>query len=85
MKLKNLILRSLQVLSVIAILSILGLGLVMPVSVVQGFIIHPLLFLILIGSFTFAESKIDYEQSKAELHQLPAAKHRFLPPCHKAA
>ena len=85
MKFKTIILRSVQVLSVLAILSILSLGLVMPVSIVQGFIIHPLLFLVLIGSFTFAEIKIEDGHGKAELHQLPTTKHRFHFPCQKAA
>jgi len=85
MKSRNIILRSLQSASFIAILLVLSLGFATPVSITQGFILHPLLLLALLGSFVFAESQIDNGKSMAQIHQLPTTKNKFQLPCCKAA
>ncbi len=85
MKSKNIILRSIQSLSVFAILMLLSSGFVMPISITQVLIVNPFLFLLLEGSFSYAGSKIDKEKSLAHVHQLPFTKQTIQLPCCKAA
>jgi len=85
MKSKNIILRSVQGLSLLAILMLLSSGFVIPVSVAQGLIINPILFMLLVGSFSLAGSKIEKEKSLAHVHQIPFTKQTIQLPCCKAA
>ncbi len=85
MKSKNIILRSVQGLSLLAILMLLSSGFLMSVSVTQGLIVNPILFLLLVGSVLLAESKIDKENSLAHVHYLPFTKQTIQLPCCKAA
>ncbi len=85
MKSKIIFLRSVQGLSLIAILMVLSLGFVIPVTFTQGLIINPLLFMLFVSSFSLAGSKVDKEQSLAHVHQLPVTKQTIQLPCCKAA
>ncbi len=85
MKSKIIFLYGVQGLSLLAILMILSLGFVIPVSITQGMIINPLLFMLLVGSFSLAGSKIGKEKSLAHVHQLPLTKQAIQLPCCKAA
>jgi len=85
MKAKIVFLRTVQILSIAAILMVLSLGFIMPISSVQGFILNPLMFLVLVSSIIIAGTQIDNEQDVAELHQLLTVKHKIQFPCQKAA
>ncbi len=85
MKSKIIFLRGIQGLSLVAILMVLGLGFIMPISIAQGLIVNPLLFMFLVGSFSLAGAKINNVERLAQIHQLPLTKHKVQLPCCKAA
>ncbi len=85
MKSKNIILRSVQGLSIIAILMLLSSGFVMPLSIVQVFIVQPLLFLLLVGIISYVSFKAESKKSLGHVHQLPFTKETIQLPCCKAA
>ena len=56
-------------LSVFAIIAVLGMGFVMPVSISQAFIVNPVLLVILMGTFVYCGIKLDAIMPMAEIEQ----------------
>lgn len=57
MNTSKIIFTAIRGLSVVAIIAVLAMGFVMPISIVQGLIFNPVLLLLLMGCFAYAGLK----------------------------
>ena len=66
--------KNIRIISALAMIVTVAAGFVFSLSVVEGFIVSPILLLIEIGIFGYANFKLETNDESAEVHLFPTSK-----------
>jgi len=71
MNASNYIFKGIRILSIIAMIAVLSIAFITPISFIQGLLYNPILFVLFLCCFSFAHHKVKFYSTKAEVHNLP--------------
>jgi len=67
-------LKNIRIFSVVAMLTIVAMGFIITFSLFQAFVLSPVLLLLTMGLYGYADFKLDMKVSNAEVHHLSHVK-----------
>ncbi len=71
MNASNYIFKSIRILSIIAMIAVLSIAFLTPITIIQSLLYNPILFVLFLCSFSFSHNKVQLSSTTAEVHILP--------------
>lgn len=72
------VLKNIRWASVVSMVAVVAAGFIFPVSLVHGLIVSPVLLILLMSLYAYADFKLDSKETSGEIHLFPHCRKRII-------